>query len=340
MAKIVTFGEIMQRLAPEQNNRFTQAERFIVTYAGGEANVAVSLAQFGQEAKFVTKLPEHEIGQAALNSVRKFGVDTSGIVRGGSDLGSYYVEKGASQRPSKVIYRRSGSAIALAEPSDFHWDTLLSGADWFHFTGITPALGGKLPEICLEALEYCKKHRIFVSCDLNYRKNLWSKEEAGAVMGKLMPYVNLCIANEEDSADVFGIVARDTDLTTGKVNHSGYEQVAQELKQRFGFDYVAITLRSSLSASDNLWQAMLFDGNDCFFSRSYAIHIVDRVGGGDSFGAGLIYALLEKQPPQKAIEFATASSCLKHSIEGDFNLVSVDEVWKLAEGNGSGRVER
>ena len=340
MAKVVTFGEIMLRLAPEGYMRFVQAERFGATYGGGEANVAVSAANYGLDAAFVTKLPKHEIGQSAVNSLRRFGVDTRQIVRGGDRVGIYFLEKGASQRPSKVVYDRAGSAIALAEPEDFDWATIFSGADWFHFTGITPALGGKLPEICLAACKQAKELGLTVSCDLNYRKNLWSKAEAGKVMATLMPYVDVCIANEEDAADVFGIHASNTDITTGKVNHEGYKEVAKELKNRFGFQKVGITLRESISANDNNWAAMLYDGTDFYFSKKYPVHIVDRVGGGDSFGGGLIYASLQGMAPQETIEFAVAASCLKHSIEGDFNLVSVEEVAKLAGGDGSGRVQR
>lgn len=340
MRKIVTFGEIMQRLAPENYNRFVQADKFMVTYAGGEANVAVSLSNFGEEAAFVSKVPAHEIGQAAVNSLRKQGVDTKFMIRGGDILGSYYVEKGASQRPSKVIYNRANAAIAQATRAEFDWETILDGVDWFHFTGITPALGGELPAICEDALKVCKAKGVTVSCDLNYRKNLWSRAAAQETMTKLMPYVDVCISNEEDAADVFGIHASNTDVAGGKIDHEGYKEVAKKLADTFGFDKVAITLRGSISANDNNWAAMLYDGETYSFSKSYLIHIVDRVGGGDSFGGGLIYALLNQYASQDAIEYAVAASCLKHTIEGDFNLVSVDEVRKLAGGDGSGRVQR
>ncbi|MCI8590170.1 MAG: sugar kinase [Clostridiales bacterium] len=340
MKRIVTFGEIMVRLAPEGYRRFTQADRFEVTYGGGEANVAVSLSHFGMDAAFVTKLPAHEIGQGAVNSLRRFGVDTASIVRGGARVGIYYLEKGASQRPSKVIYDRAGSALAEAESSDFDWARILEGADWFHFTGITPALGANVAALCLEAVKTAKQMGITVSCDLNYRKNLWTKEEAGRCMGELMPYVDVCIANEEDAKDVFGIAARDTDITSGKVSADGYIDVAKQLKDRFGFSRVAITLRESINASLNDWSALLYSGDSYHFSKKYRIHIVDRVGGGDSFGAGLIYALSQNQSDAEAIEFAAAASCLKHTIEGDYNLVSADEVLKLAGGDGSGRVQR
>lgn len=340
MGKIVTFGEIMLRLAPEGYYRFVQAEKYGATYGGGEANVSVSLANYGLDSAFVTKLPKHEIGQAGVNSLRRFGVDTSSIVRGGDRVGIYYLEKGASQRPSKVIYDRAGSAIATADESDFDWDKIFEGAEWFHFTGITPALSDNVAKITLEACKVAKSKGITISCDLNYRNKLWSKEKAGQVMGELCQYVDVCIANEEDASDVFGIKAKDTDVTTGKVNHEGYKDVAKQLTDRFGFKKVAITLRGSISANDNNWAAMLYDGQDYYFSKNYLMHIVDRVGGGDSFGAGLIYSCISGFDSQKTIEFAVAASCLKHSIEGDFNMVGVDEVLKLAGGDGSGRVQR
>ena len=338
--KVVTFGELMLRLAPEGYYRFVQAEKFGATYGGGEANVAVSLANYGYDAKFVTKLPKHEIGQAAVNSLRKYGVDTSYIARGGDRVGIYFLEKGASQRPSKVIYDRAGSSIYTASASDFNWDEIFDGAEWFHFTGITPALNDDVAAICLEACKAAKAKGVMVSCDLNYRNKLWSKEKAGQVMGELCKYVDVCIANEEDAGDVFGIKSEGTDVYAGEVNHEGYKSVAKQLADRFGFKKVAITLRTSISANDNKWAAMLYDGNDYYFSKSYLMHIVDRVGGGDSFGGGLIYACLEGMEPQQIIEFAVAASCLKHSIEGDFNMVSVDEVKKLAGGDASGRVQR
>ena len=340
MKRVVTFGEIMLRLAPEGYYRFVQAEKFGATFGGGEANVAVSLANFGMDAVFVSKVPKHEIGQACVNSLRRFGVDTDEILRGGDRLGIYYLEKGASQRPSKVIYDRAGSAISQATKEEFDWDDILEGADWFHFTGITPALGSNVADICLEAVKAARAKGITVSCDLNYRNKLWSKEKAGEVMGELCKYVDVCIANEQDADDVFGIKAGNTDVTTGKVNHEGYKDVAKQLAERFGFKKVAITLRSSISANDNNWAGMLYDGKEFCFSRSYPVHIVDRVGGGDSFGGGLIYASLEGYSSQETIEFAVAASCLKHSIEGDYNMVSVDEVKKLAGGDASGRVQR
>lgn len=338
--KVVCFGEIMLRLAPEGYYRFVQAEKFGATFGGGEANVSVSLANYGMDAQYVTKIPNNDIGQACINSLRKFGVDTHNIVRGGERLGIYYLEKGASQRPSKVIYDRAYSAIAMAQKSDFDWAKILEGATWFHFTGITPALSDNCAEICLDAVKTAKQMGITVSCDLNYRKKLWSKEKAKQVMTSLAPYIDVCIANEEDASDVFGIKAENTDITGGKLSHDGYKSVAKQLVDTFGFKKVAITLRGSISANDNNWAAMLYDGNDYYLSKNYLIHIVDRVGGGDSFGGGLIYALSNNFAPQDAIEFAVAASCLKHTIEGDYNMVSVDEVLKLAQGDGSGRVQR
>lgn len=341
MAKrIVCFGEIMMRLNPEGYLRFVQAQKFEASYAGGEANVSVSLANYGMDAAFVTKLPKNELGQSAVNELRRFGVDCGSIVWGGPRLGIYFVEKGASQRASKVIYDRAGSSIALAKREDFDWEKILEGADWFHFTGITPALGGENPEICLDALKVCKEKGIKVSCDLNYRKKLWTREQAGETMSKLMPYVDVCIANEEDAADVFDIHATGTDIQGGSLNKEGYIDVARQLKERFGCSHVAITLRSSISATDNKWAGMLYDGQQACFSPEYLIHIVDRVGGGDSFGGGLIYSLANGFSTQDAINYAVAASCLKHTIEHDFNLMSVDEVKALAAGNASGRVQR
>ncbi len=338
--KVVTFGEVMLRLAPENYLRFVQSEKYEATFGGAEANVAVSLANYGVDAAFVTKLPAHEIGQAAVNSLRKFGVDTTKIVRGGDRVGIYYCEKGASQRPSKVIYDRAYSSIATAKKEDFDWDKIFDGVEWFHFTGITPALSDETAEITLEACKKAKEKGITISCDLNFRKKLWSKEKAGKVMGEVCKYVDYCIANEEDAKDVFGIEADNTDINTGKLDRNGYISVAKKLTERFNFKGVAITLRESLSANDNNWSAMLYTNGEAVFSKKYAMHIVDRVGGGDSFGGGLIYSLLNGYDAQKAIEFAVAASCLKHSIEGDYNMVSVSEVEALAKGNASGRVQR
>ena len=340
--KVVTFGEIMMRLNPEGYLRFCQADRLELSFGGGEANVAVSLANFDLDASFVTKLPSNPLGECARNSLRRYGVDTSSIVWGGDRIGTYFVEKGASQRASKVVYDRAGSSIAKAGRGDFDWETIFRGAGWFHFTGITPALGGDNPDICLDALKYCRAHGITVSCDLNYRAKLWSRQTAGEVMARLVPYVDVLIANEADADDVFGIVGSGSDVESGKLNKEGYVSVAAQLAERFGVKKVAITLRTSISAFDNLWAGMLYDaasGKACF-STEYKVHIVDRVGGGDSFAGGLIYALSAGREMQAAIDFAVAASCLKHSIEHDFNHVSVQEVESLAGGNGTGRVQR
>ena len=338
--RVITFGEIMMRLNPIGYERFLQANTYVSTFAGAEANVAVSLANYGADVAFVTKLPEHEIGQCAVNSLRKFGVNTDLIVRGGDRVGIYYCEKGARQRPSKVIYDRANSAIASAKQNDFDWVKIFEGVSWFHFTGITPALSDDTAQITLKAVEEAKKRGITVSCDLNYRKKLWSKEKAREVMDKLCRYVDYCIANEEDAKDVFGIEADNTDIVGGKLDKNGYIAVAEKLTERFGFKGVAVTLRESISANDNNWLGMLYTGNKAYFGKKYAMHVVDRVGGGDSFGGGLIYALLSGYDAQKTIDFAVAASCLKHSIEGDYNMVSVKEVEALVNGNTSGRVQR
>ncbi len=341
MAKrIVTFGEIMLRLAPEGYLRFFQNDTMQATFGGGEANVAVSLANYGMDASFVTKLPAHAIGQGAVNSLRALGVDTKDIVRGGERVGIYYLEKGASQRGSVCIYDRAYSAIQLAKREDFDWDKIFDGADWFHFTGITPALGENLVEICLDACKAAKAKGVKISCDLNYRGKLWTREQAREAMTKLCKYVDVCISNEEDAKDVFGIEAENTDIYGGKLDKEGYKSVAKQLMDTFGFEKVAITLRSSISANDNDWAGMLYDGEEYCFSKEYHLHIVDRVGGGDSFGGGLIYALLNGKTTQQAVEFAVAASALKHSIEGDYNRVTVSEVEKLAGGDASGRVQR
>ena len=331
----------MLRLAPPLYERFIQCTQLNVTFGGGEANVAVSLANYGLDVAYVTKFPENEIGQAAINSLRRFGVDTTKIVRGGSRIGVYFLEKGANQRPSKVIYDRANSSIATAVAEDFDWDKIFEGVEWFHFTGITPALSKSAADICKIAAKKAKDKNITVSCDLNYRKNLWTKSEANATMSELMPFVDVCIANEEDASDVFGITASGTDVTTGHLNHDGYIDVAKQLKERFGFRHVAITLRESISANHNDWSGMLYDGSQAYFSKKYEIrNIVDRVGGGDSFGAGLIYGFLSGMDDQGALEFAVAASCLKHSLEGDYNVISVAEVKALAGGDASGRVQR
>ncbi len=342
MSKIVTFGEVMLRFNPEGYLRIVQADKFEVNLAGGEANVAVSLANYGVDAAYVTKVPTHEIGDFVVREMRRNGVDTKHILRGGKRLGTFYLEKGASQRPSKVIYDRAGSAIAEADPSEFDWKEIFADAKWFHITGITPALSDNMAKASIEASKAAKEMGLTVSCDLNYRSKLWSKEAAGKVMGELMQYVDVCIANEQDASDVFGINAAHTDIDGGKLDYDAYIEVARELTKRFDFKKVAVTLRGSISASRNTWAGMLYDGktDKAEFSREYDITIVDRVGGGDSFGGGLIYSLYSGYDDKHAIEFAVAASCLKHTIEHDFNLVSVKEVETLAAGNGSGRVQR
>ena len=342
MAKVVTFGELMIRLQPYNYERFVQASNLEFTFGGGEANVAVSLANYGMDAVYVTKLPAHAIGQSAVNSLRRYGVDTSKIVRGGDRVGIYFNEKGASQRASVCIYDRAHSAIAEASPSDFDWDKIFEGVDWFHFTGITPALGPNMVEACKQACMAAKERGVKISCDLNYRGKLWTRAQAREAMTELCQYVDVCISNEEDAKDVFGIEAEATDITGGKLNKEGYKSVARQLAEKFHFEKVAITLRESISASDNDWSAMLYDvaSDESCFSKLYHLRIVDRIGGGDSFGGGLIYALLSGKTTQQAVEFAVAASALKHSIEGDYNFVSVAEVEKLAGGDGSGRVQR
>lgn len=339
--KAVTLGELMLRLAPDGYSRFVQVDHFEATYGGGEANVAVSLANYGIDATFVTKLPKHEIGQAAVNSLRKYGVDTTKIVRGGDRVGIYYLEKGASQRPSKVVYDRANSAFALAGKDEFDWDSIFEGVNWFHFSGITPALNKNVAELTIEACKAAKKHGVTISCDLNYRKKLRTKEEAKETMTKLMEYVDVLIGNEDDAADVFGIHAANSDTLHGKIDKEGYISIAEQLDEKFHFKKVCFTLRTSISANFNKWAGIIYDKeNGAHFSNEYDLNIVDRVGGGDSFAGGLIYALLNNYEDEKAINFAVAASALKHSIQGDYNLVSVDEVNNLAGGDGSGRVQR
>ncbi len=342
MSRIVTFGELMLRLQPYNYERFVQCEHVEFTFGGGEANVAVSLANYGMDAAFVSKLPAHSIGQAAVNSLRRYGVDTSLITRGGDRVGIYFNEKGASQRGSVCIYDRAHSAIQMASSSDFDWDKIFEGVAWFHFTGITPALGPNVVEICKEACKAAKAKGVKISCDLNYRGKLWTRAQAREAMTELCQYVDVCISNEEDAKDVFGIEAEGTDIYAGELNHEGYKSVAKQLADKFGFEMVAITLRESHSAFDNGWSAMLYNvaKDEYCFSKKYNLHIIDRVGGGDSFGGGLIYSLLSGKDTQAAVEFAVAASALKHSIDGDYNMVTVAEVEKLAGGDGSGRIQR
>jgi len=338
--KAVTFGEIMLRLTPPGFLRLSQTPVLEMTFGGGEANVAVSLALFGQEAKFVTTLPKNDIAESGIQRLRGLGVDTKSIVRGGERIGIYYLETGASQRASTVLYDRAHSSVAEADPAVYKWDEIFKGADWFHFTGITPAISDKGAQAALEAAKTAKTLGLTVSCDLNFRKKLWSSEKAGKVMAGIMEYVDICIANEEDAEKVFGIKAGETEVTEGKLDHSRYVEVAEKLTERFKFKGVAITLRESFSASHNGWSGLYYSGGKAHFSRRYDVQIVDRVGGGDSFAAGLVYALGNKKSPQDAIEFAVAASCLKHSVSGDFNLISLSEVNGLLAGDGSGRVQR
>lgn len=338
--RVVTFGEIMLRLSPPGYLRLLQTDTLEMTFGGAEANVAVSLALFGLDASFVTRLPDNDVAQAFINQVRGLGVDTSRIVRGGDRMGVYFVEKGASQRASTVLYDRAHSAISEAQPEDFDWDTIFEGASGFHFTGITPALSPACAQAAKQAAQAARDRGILVSCDLNFRKKLWSQEEAGRVMSDIMPLVDLCIANEEDCESVFGVSAEGSDLTGGKIEHERYLEVAEKMTERFGLKHFAVTLRESISASRNGWSGMFYTGGKPHFSQRYEIDIVDRVGGGDSFAAGLIYSVITGKSPADAIAFAVAASCLKHSIVGDFNYVKLKEVETLLAGDGSGRVQR
>lgn len=332
------------RLSPPYFQRLTQTRSFDIIYGGGEANVAVSLANFGIDVDFVTRLPQNELGNACIQYLRQFGVNTSNITRGGDRIGIYFLEMGAATRSSKVIYDRDNSAISTAEKDMFDWEILFKGINWFHFTGITPAISQNLVEICLDALKIAKSKGITVSCDLNYRSKLWKYgKKASEIMPELVKYCDIAIGNEEDADNVLGIRAPSTNVTSGKLDPQNYKYVAEEMMNKFpNLKKVAITLRGSLSASHNTWAGILFDGNKLYISPHYDItHIVDRVGGGDSFVAGLIYGFLTfKEDLQKILDFAVAASCLKHTIFGDFNLVSVEEVLKIMEGNVSGRVSR
>jgi 2-dehydro-3-deoxygluconokinase len=338
--KVVTFGEIMMRLATPDRLRFSQAQQLELTYGGGEANVAVSLCNYGFDAAFVTKLPKNPFGDGAIQSLRGLGVDTTKIARGGDRIGVYFLETGASQRASVVVYDRAGSAISGVKAGEFDWASIFEGAGWFHFTGITPALGPDVAAATKEAAKAAKEMGLTVSCDLNYRKKLWTPAEAKATMSEIMEYVDVAIGNEEDAEKVFGIKAQGTNVEGGEIGHAGYEEVARTLASTFDFKTVAITLRESRSADNNGWSAMLLHEGQILQSKAYDLHIVDRVGGGDSFAGGLIYGLATGKSGQDALEFAVAASCLKHSISGDFNLVSVAEVEALTKGDGSGRVQR
>lgn len=341
--KIVTFGEIMLRLSTPGFTRFVQTDNYDAIFGGGEANVAVALSNYGFDSYFVTKLPKHEIGQSAVNHLRRFGVKDDYIVRGGDRVGIYFLETGASQRPSKVIYDRAGSSISLIGCGEINWAEVFSGCRWFHWTGITPALGKHAQEELLIACKTAKEMGVTISCDLNFRAKMWTEKEAQSVMVPLMRYVDVCIANEEDAEKSLGLKAESTNIEAAELNEDGYVNVAKKLKEIYNFKITAITLRQSYSASKNGWSAIMIDDKDCltpYRSKIYDIEIVDRVGGGDSFASGLIYGLLKKENTKDALEFAVAASCLKHSIPGDFNLVSTEEVEKLIKSGGNGRVER
>ncbi len=340
MKKVVGFGDFLLRLNPTGYLKFIQANQFEINYTGAEANVCVSLSVMGIETQFVTKLPRNDIAVAGEAMLKKFGVKTDHVVYGGERLGIFYLEKGASQRPSKVIYDRKYTSIATAKREDFDWETILKGAEYFHITGITPALGGELPLICEDACKEAKRQGVTVSCDLNYRKNLWTREQAKATMEKLLSYIDVLIANEEDVENVLGIKARDTDVTAGKLNYDSYIEVAKKLCETYGIKVVGTTLRSSISASDNDWAAMLYTNGKAYLSQTYHIHLVDRVGGGDSFAAGLLYGMVNGFEPQKIIEYAAAASCLKQTIEMDFNLTTADEIEHMISAGGTGRIQR
>lgn len=340
MKKVVTLGEIMLRLSTPRFERFIQSNSFDINYGGGEANVAVSLANYGFDSHFVSKLPENDIGQAAINHLRRFGVDTDYVARGGDRVGIYYLESGASMRPSKVIYDRASSSISKAQLSEFDFDEIFKDASWFHFSGITPALSKTAALLTEEALKVAKKHGVTTSVDLNYRKNLWTSEEAQEVMTNLMQYVDVCIGNEEDAHLTLGFKPGETDVTSGELELSGYENIFKQMREKFGFKYVISSLRESYSASDNGWSACAYDGNEFYHSRKYDVRIVDRVGGGDSFASGVIYGLLSNKNFKDALEFGVAASALKHTIHGDFNMVTVAEVENLLQGDASGRVQR
>lgn len=340
MAKVVTMGEIMLRLSTPGNQRIIQSDSFDVCYGGGEANVAVSLANYGHDTSFVTKVPNNLIGDSAIAALRKFNVNCDYVARGGERLGIYFLETGASMRASTVTYDRAHSSIAEADPEDFDFDAAFKDADWFHFTGITPAISDKAAKLTEEALKAAKRHNLTVSVDLNYRKKLWTPEKAQKVMTNLMQYVDVCIGNEEDAEKVLGFKPGNTDVTSGQLELSGYKEIFKKMIDKFDFKYVASSLRESHSASDNGWSACIYDGNEFYHSTKYDIRIVDRVGGGDSFASGLICGLLDNKPMKEALEFGVAASALKHTIPGDFNMVSREEVDALVGGDASGRVQR
>ena len=330
----------MLRLNPAGYLRFIQADQFQVNYTGAEANVCVSLAMMGMDTDFVARLPQNDIAAAGVAMLRKFNVGTSHIAYGGERMGVFYAEKGASQRPSKIVYDRKYTSIATCSYEDFDWDAIFAGATNFHMTGITPALSKSIPQVCIQACQKAKEMGLTVSCDLNYRKNLWTEEEAKACMTQIMPYIDVLVANEEDAEKVLGIKARNTDVTKGQLDREGYVDVADQICRTYGTKMVAVTLRRSISASDNEWSAMLYTQGQAYFSRQYMIHLVDRVGGGDSFTAGLLCGLMNDYDPQQTIEYAAAASCLKQTMELDFNLSTAEEVKRLVGGDGSGRVQR
>jgi 2-dehydro-3-deoxygluconokinase len=336
----VFFGELLMRLATKRYERFVQAREFEVGYTGAEANAAVSLAHFGLEAYVVSVVPDTEIGQACINFIRQFGINTDFVLRSGRRLGTFYLETGASQRPSKVIYDRAGSSITELTPGKVDWDAVFAAKQWFHWSGTAPALSDSMAATTREACQAAKQRGLTVSCDLNYRRKLWSPEKARGVMTDLMEYVDVLIGNEEDSAIVLGVEAKGVDVAKGALDVERYKEVACELHRRFDLKYVATTLRESISASENGWSCLLSDGLQCYLSRKYRIWVVDRVGGGDAFSGGLIYGLLSGMGRQETVEFAAAASCLKHSIHGDFNQVSKEEVLALIGGSGSGRIQR
>ncbi len=338
--KVVTLGEIMLRLSTPGFERFVQADSLDVTYGGGEANVAVAICNYGLNGTFVTKVPDNPLGQAAINHIRRYGVDTQFIARGGKRLGIYFLETGASMRASQVVYDRADASISDVEISEFDFDKIFEGADWFHTTGITPALSDKAAALTEAALKAAKAKGITTSIDLNYRKKLWSKEKAREVMSRLCQYVDVCIGNEEDAETTLGFVSKGTDVTKGELNLDGYKDVFQQMKAKFGFKYIASTLRESHSASDNGWSALVYDGKDFYHTKQYEVRIVDRVGSGDSFASGFIFGLVSGMPMNEAAEFGVAASALKHTIPGDLNHATLNEVKELMKGDGSGRVQR
>lgn len=338
--KVVTLGEIMMRLSTPGHLRFVQSDSFDVTYGGGEANVAVALTNYGLQGTFVTKVPDNALGQAAINHLRRYGVDTQYMARGGKRLGIYFLETGAAMRASQVIYDRADAAITDAAPDEFDFDKIFEGAVWFHTTGITPALSDKAAALTEAALKAARSKGITTSIDLNYRKKLWTKEKARKVMTALCEYVDVCIGNEEDAETTLGFKSRDTDVTKGTLNLEGYKDVFKQMKEKFGFKYIASTLRESYSASDNGWSALVYDGNEFYHSKKYDVRIVDRVGSGDSFASGFIYGLIAGLTMQDAAEFGVAASALKHTIPGDINHATLADVKTLMKGDASGRVQR